>query len=80
MPRHYALGENVRHGEVSFSGTKKKKVKFAKPFTRIPAVAITIADASSQPPYRYSVSLAYFWIRFTNKYKGIVVWEAKEMS
>ena len=80
MPRHYAIGENAHMGEVAFSGTKKKKVKFVKPFTKIPAISLTVADSSSQPPYRYSVALDHFWIRFTNKYTGIVVWEAKEMN
>lgn len=78
-PRHYAIGANVRHGEVAFSKTKKKKVKFATPFDRIPAVQLTLGDASAQPPHRISVSKTHFWIRFTNKYTGPVSWTAMEM-
>ena len=80
MARHYAIGENVHLGEVAFSGTKKKKVKFAKPFTKTPAISLTVGDSTATPPYRYSVALDHFWIRFTNKYRGVVVWEAKEMN
>ena len=80
MPKHYHIGENYRHGEVSLSGTKKKKVKFAKPFNTIPGVSFTLGDASSQPPFKLTVAKDHFWIRFTNKYRGIVSWSAREMD
>lgn len=80
MAKHYHIGENYRHGDVVFSGTKKKKVTFDNPFTTIPAVSFTLGDASAQPPFRLSVQKDHFWIRFSNKYTGIVSWSAKEMD
>ena len=77
--RHYAVGTNIKHGDVQFNNNKKKKVTFDEPFDTVPHVQFTLADSSSQPPYRLSVAKDSFFIRFTNKYTGIVSWEAKQI-
>lgn len=80
MPDHYALGVNMRHGEVQFNKSTKKKIKFITAFGKKPSVTLTLDDPSNAPPYKFKVKKDHFWIRFKGKYTGGISWEAKEME
>ena len=79
-PVHLASGENVKAGEITFNKSKKKKVKFDVPFKVAPTIQLTLGDASNVPPYRVNVEKDEFWIKFKNKYTGLVSWTAISMG
>lgn len=77
--KHYAVGENVQHGIVNFSGRKICKVTFEKPFENHPSVTITLEDSGSAfAPCRTKVSRTGFRVLFKTPYTGSVGWSAME--
>lgn len=76
--RLLTVGINSQSGEVVFDNSKSVRVDFVRNFKNTPAISITLDDPSNSPPYRYYPGITGFTIRFSNKFTGIVQWQAME--
>ena len=79
MPKHYAVGENIVGGNVTFKGTKSIYVPFAKPFKHKPKVKVTLYNQNNATPYIVDRDANGFTVQFTQNQNDVEIgWEATE--
>lgn len=78
MPKHYAVGVNVRSGTVTFNNSKVMNINFPTSFKRRPSVALALGDVNNIPVYKQQVTKDGLQIKFKTNFSGQVEWIAME--
>jgi hypothetical protein len=65
------------YGELIFTASKGAVAVFTHPFLTVPSVAITLdTNGDAAPPYKTSVTINGFAVKFQSNYTGTVIWQA----
>ena len=68
----------IQTGTTEFNNERTKNILFKCPFTKIPAVTLTLDNEDNSPPYKINVLLTGFTIKTKSNYTGSITWQATE--